>query len=125
MSQHSLSELEELEQIYCEMHKDVYGVKARWYRAESVEAARRDIENLHSAMEVIAAQEKELQETCIREFEDRVRTLIEAGAGDRETAIRWLHQAEDTDGSSTSLEHALGLPYYYLSQGDQRAQLMA
>ena len=50
-TQQELSELEQLEIIYCDMHKDVYGVKARWYRAESVEQARRDLDLLAQALD--------------------------------------------------------------------------
>ena len=54
-----MTELEELESIYCEMHKDAYGVKARWYRAASVEQARKDIESLSQALDQVMAHEKD------------------------------------------------------------------
>ncbi len=65
-----LTELEELESIYCDMHKDVYGVKARWYKAESVEQARADLDRLSKELEVQMAHDKECQRLAIQAFEE-------------------------------------------------------
>jgi hypothetical protein len=108
-----LSELEELECIYCEMHKDVYGVKARWYRAESVEQARADLERLSAAAELEAIREREEQNAAAVRFEQRVADTIALGAGDRETALRWIHDAEETGGDPEYLCYVAGLRYGY------------
>lgn len=107
-----MTELEELESIYCELHKDVHGVKARWYRAESVEQARKDIDALQAVGEVVWAQEQAYEQEAAVRFEARVAATIETGAGDRETALRWIHQAEGT-GSDADLCYTLGLPNGY------------
>jgi hypothetical protein len=39
--------------------------------------------------------------------------LIGAGAGDRATAIRWMHEANDTNYDPEYLCYCLGLPYGY------------
>ena len=109
-----LTELEELEGIYCELHKDVYGVKARWDRAASVEQARADLARLQAAGEEVWVRERKQQEECVKRFETRVQTVIESGARTREDALRWIHQAENTDGSNEHLCYKLGLPYSYL-----------
>lgn len=111
-----MTELQELEQIYCELHKDVYGVKARWYRAESVEQARADLDRLEAAGKEVWAEEKRAEERAIQRFEKRVEDTISAGAGDRETALRWIHQAEDTNGDDEYLCYSVGLPYGYFKQ---------
>ena len=111
MEQVQLTELEELEGIYCEMHKDVYGVKARWYRAESVEQARKDIDVLQAALEVQMEQDKKYQQEAIAAFEALVRTY-----GGIETAKRWQHQAYGTDGDDEFLCYHLGLPYGYFKK---------
>lgn len=108
-----MTELEELESIYCDLHKDVHGVKARWYRAESVEQAQKDIDNLQEAGKLIWAQEKAEQDEAAVRFEARVQETIVAGAKDRATALRWIHDAEGTDGDNDYLAWTLGLPYKY------------
>lgn len=106
-----ISALEELECIYCELHKDVYGVKARWYRAESLEAAQKDIDRLQAELEVQMARDREFQQEAIRAFE-----LLAESWGGVETAIRWQHQAYNTQGDNEFLEYHLGLPYGYFKQ---------
>lgn len=108
-----MTELEELENIYCEMHKDVYGVKARWYRATSVEQARKDIDSLQQALEVQMAQDKIYQQEAIKAFQE----VVDGHCGGCvETAKRWQHQAYGTDGDDEYLAHRLGLPYGYFKK---------
>ncbi len=102
------TELQELESIYCEMHKDVYGVKARWYRAESVEQARKDIDRLSEELRVQMEQDKVFQQEAIKAFEE-----LAASCGGTETAKRWQHQAYGTGGDDEYLEYRMGLPYGY------------
>jgi hypothetical protein len=108
-----LDEKTQLECIYCELHKDVYGVKARWYTAESVEQARKDVEALQAQGELVWAQERADKEQRAVAVEKRIAELVAMGAGDRETAVRWLHDAEGTGGDSEFLCYCLGLEYGY------------
>lgn len=105
-----LTELEELESIYCDLHKDVYGVKARWYKAESVEHAREDLARLQAEAEAQWAQDKIYQQEAVKAFEQ---VVTEHCQGDFEAAKRWQHQAYGTDGDDESLAYRLGLPYGY------------
>jgi len=105
-----LTELEELESIYCDMHKDVYGVKARWYKAESVEQARADLERLGKELEVQMEQDKKFQQEAIAAFDELVKSY------GFEAAKRWQHQAYNTDGDDEFLEYRLGLPYGYFKK---------
>lgn len=111
-----LSELEQLECTYCEMYKDAHGIKARWYKAESVEQARRDIENLSREVERTIAREAEEQQQAAVRFEKLVDDTIENGAKDRATALRWIHMAEATDGDDEFLCFKRGLPYGYFKK---------
>jgi tRNA uridine 5-carboxymethylaminomethyl modification enzyme len=64
----------------------------------------------------IEAEEKirvAAQQHAIFSFEKRVDSLILSGAKDRATAIRWIHEAEDTQGDDEYLCYTLGLPYQY------------
>lgn len=116
-----MTELQELESIYCELHKDVYGVKARWYRATSVEAARRDLDILEAAGKIIWEREQQHRNEADAAFEARVATVIESGAGDRATALRWIHQAEDTNDDDEYLCFKLGMNYGYLKKSLKKA----
>ena len=103
-----LSELEQLEQLestYCEMHKDVYGVKARWYRAETVEQARRDLELLEQALREEMARVAAAQQLAIEAFQELVNSY------GFDNAKRWQHDAYDTRGDDEYLCCCLGLPY--------------
>lgn len=116
--EHPVTELQELEQLYCEMHKDVYGVKARWYKAESVEHARADLERLGQALDLEMAREKEAQQEAIKAFEE----LAASYGGDVETAKRWQHDAYNTQGDDEFLEYHLGLPYGYFKKAKASSQ---
>jgi hypothetical protein len=111
-----MTELEELECIYCELHKDVYGVKARWYRAESVEQARKDLDALEAEGVRVAEDQRRYQEQAALRFERLVSETIASGARDRATALRWIHQAMGTDGDNEFLCHQSGLRYDYLNK---------
>jgi hypothetical protein len=106
-----LSELEQLESIYCEMHKDVYGVKARWYKADTVEQARKDLASLEQAAKVQAVHDAECQRQAIEAFNQ-----LATSYGGFETAKRWQHQAYGTDGDDEFLCYHLGLPYGFFKK---------
>ena len=64
----------------------------------------------------IEAEEKvrvAAEQHAIFSFEKRVSDLIFSGSKDRATAIRWIHEAEDTQGDDEYLCYTLGLPYMY------------
>ena len=105
-----LEELEQLEITYCEMYKDVYGIKARWYKAESVEQAKRDLEQLGKELEAEMAREEVAQQEAIKVFEELVQKY------GREEAKRYQHQAYDTRGDDEFLCYCLGLPYGYFNK---------
>jgi hypothetical protein len=49
----------------------------------------------------------------VEAFERRVAELINTGAKDYEMAMRWIHEAEGTQGDNDFLAWSLGLPYQY------------
>jgi len=108
-----MTELEELENIYCEMHKDVYGMKARWYRAESVEQARKDIASLEAALKVEMERQAAAEQEAIAAF---MQVVNEHCQGDFDKARRWQHDACDTRGDDEYLCYHLGLPYGFFRQ---------
>ncbi len=111
-----MTELEELESIYCEMYKDVYGMKARWYRAESVEQARADIARLEEELILSEKARIEDEARAVVKFCKRIEDTIKAGAGNRETALRWIMEADDARGDWEFLCYLNGLPYGFFKQ---------
>jgi hypothetical protein len=108
-----LSELEQLQCTYSDAYKDAYGFRPRGFMSMTVAELREELNRLGA---VIADQEsqRECDEAeAVTRFEARVAETIKTGASDRETALRWIHQAEGTDGDDEFLCYNLGLPYNY------------
>jgi hypothetical protein len=110
-----MSELEQLEVTYCEMYKDVHGIKARWYKAESVEQARKDLEALGKDLEAAVALDKIVQQEAIDSF---MKLVNEHCGGSVETAKRYQHDAYGTQGDDEYLCYHLGLPYGFFRNQD-------
>lgn len=62
----------------------------------------------------IADMEK-MESNAAIAVEEHIKFLIATGAGDRATAIRWMHQAERTNGDNESLCYKLGLKFGYFN----------
>lgn len=110
-----LTELEQAHNIYSDMYKDVYGFRpfvdvSNW-RMEDFD---KEFEFLRKEMEIQLIEDKKIEERNIAEFENTVTLMIRSGAKDRNTAIRWLHEAEDTDGDNDYLCFLKGIPYGYI-----------
>ena len=110
-----LSELEQYQATYWDMYKDAYGVRPRGIDTSSwtVETFLKEFAYLGLVIEREEANRKEAETKAIFSFEKRVNDLIFSGAKDRATAIRWIHEAEDTQGDDEYLCYTLGLPYQY------------
>jgi hypothetical protein len=110
-----LTQLEQAQSIYWDMYKDAYGVRPRGIDTSSwtLEQFEAEFEGLGVAIEAEDIVRKEAEAQAIVVFEQRIYTLIHAGATDRATAMRWIHEAEDTNGDDEYLCYTLGLPYQY------------
>jgi len=114
----SWEEMSTVEQYACQfwdMYKDAYGVRPRgidtteWteeqFEAEFVSLAKTIDENYKDQL----ARE----EVAKHDFEMRMLGLLQTGAKDREMAMRWVHEAEGSNGDDEYLCYLLGLPYRY------------
>jgi hypothetical protein len=110
-----LTVLEQAQSTYWDMHKDAYGVRPRCIdtSAWTIEDFEAEFVILGQAIEAEDKARKEAEKTAMFSFEKRVDDLIYSGAKDRATAIRWIHEAEDTNGDDEYLCYTLGLPYQY------------
>lgn len=110
-----LSKKEQLEAIFWDAYKDAFGVRPRHVNLSAMTEQELEAE-LNQLGNIIAQQEEQrkLDEAAAAErFENQVKVFIESGAPDRETAIRWFHEAEGTLGDDDYLCYTLGLPYGY------------
>jgi len=110
-----MTKLEECQSIYWDMHKDAYGVRPRCIdtSAWTIEDFEAEFVILGQAIAYAEIERKESEEKATVVFEQRIQSLIQLGAKDRTTAIRWVHEAEDTNGDNDYLAWTLGLPYQY------------
>jgi hypothetical protein len=114
----SWEEMTVLEQMQCQywdMHKDAYGVRPRgidtstWTEADFLA----EFKQLGEAIEREAAMRKAAEFKAEVDFEMRIQSLLGMGAQDRAMALRWIHEAEGTEGDDEYLCWTLGLPYGY------------
>ena len=110
-----LSQLEQARELYWDMYKDAYGVRPRGVDTShwTLEDFEAEFEGLGIAIEAEDKARKEAEATATVVFEQRIQSLVDAGAKDRVTAMRWIHEAEDTNGDDEYLAWTLSLPYGY------------
>lgn len=114
----SWEEMTELEQAQCtfwDMYKDAHGIRPRHIDTSSWTLAQFDQE-FAELSEVMKANDiaQGIDEAIATEkFERRVAELISIGAKNTEMAMRWIHEAEGTNGDNDYLAWTLGLPYQY------------
>jgi hypothetical protein len=110
-----MSTLEQYACQYWDMYKDAYGVRPRGIDTSSW--SETDFEREFFQLSVTIAEEdrvrKESEEKASHDFEMRILSLQQTGATDREMALRWVHEAEGSDGDDEYLCFLIGLPYGY------------
>jgi hypothetical protein len=113
-----LSEKEQLECIVWDAYKDAYGFRPRHMNMEAmtVEDLRAELDSLSATIDANEKQRKIDEERASHDFEMRMLSLMMSGAKTREQALRWVHEAESTDGDDEYLCYTLGLPYGYFKQ---------
>ena len=114
----SWEEMGTLEQYACQywdMYKDAYGSRPRgidtsaWTEAEF----EREFVQLSKTIDANYTEQLAQEEVAKHDFEMRMLGLLQTGAKDREMALRWIHEAEGSNGDDEYLCFLLGLPYRY------------
>ena len=86
------------EELFSDFHKDAYGFRPRdhrFYDADTTPAEKQEIwDATGRAMDRAIADEKAEAARAVVDFEEEVRCYIELGAGDRQTALRWMTPAQ-------------------------------
>ena len=110
-----LSHLEQAREIYWDMYKDAYGFRPRGIDTSSWTLDQFEAEFVVLGQAIEAAEKARVasEQHSVFSFEKRISDLMYSGAKDRATAMRWIHEAEDTNGDDDYLAYTLGLPYQY------------
>ena len=120
----SWEDMTTLEQYACQfwdMHKDAYGFRPRGIDTSSWTEEQFEAEFVSLSETIDANYKQQLAQEAVaqHDFEMRVLSLLQTGAKDREMALRWIHEAEETNGDDSYLAWTLGLPYRYFSKQTQ------
>ena len=110
-----MSVLEQYACQYWDMYKDAYGVRPRGIDTSAWDEATFEAEFVQLGKTIEANYKEQLasEAKAVERFEAQVTSFIESGAKTRETAIRWFHEAEGSNGDDEYLCFLLGLPYRY------------
>jgi hypothetical protein len=116
-----LSDLEQAQATFWDMYKDAYGVRPRGVDTSgwTLETFRKEFDYLGQIIEREDIARKAAEGEAVEAFERRVAELMTMGARDRDMALRWIHEAEETNGDDSYLAWTLGLPYRYFSKQSQ------
>ena len=114
-----ISELDQARSEYSDFYKEAFGFRPRWdYSAMTLADFDHEFEYL--AQECKRNEElraKAEAEAAVR-LEQRILSLLESGAKSRAMALRWLDEAEGTNGDVDYLCFCLGVDYGYIKQAD-------
>jgi hypothetical protein len=110
-----MTELEQAQCTFWDMYKDAHGFRPRHIDTSSwtLEQFDQEFAELTEVMRANDIAQTINEEAAVEKFERRVAELISIGAKDRAMAMRWIHEAEDTQGDNDYLAWSLGLPYQY------------
>ena len=110
--------LEQAAMTYWDMYKDAHGFRPRHVdtSAWTLEQFEAEFKELEQVIEREHILRKEREEAASHEFEMRMLDLLRSGAKDRAMALRWIHEAEETNGDDEYLCYTVGLPYGYFRE---------
>ena len=110
-----MSDLEQAQSIFWDMYKDAHGVRPRGIDTSTwtLEDFQAEFARLQVVIKREAEQRWIAQHEAAHAFEMRMQSVLACGAKDREMAMRWIHEAEGTNGDDEFLCWTLGLPYQY------------
>ena len=109
------SEKDELGATYWDFYKEVHGIRPSWVNHDeaTVEWYRAELESLQREADFQWEEQQIREGEAVAQFESCVASYMVAGASDRATALRWMHDALETNGDTEYLCYKLGLPYGY------------
>ena len=108
--------LEKAAATWWDMYKDAYNFRPRGVDTSSwmLKDFEREMEVLQFVIQRNEAQRLVNEDAAIQDFEARIAKIIALGARDRAMALRWIHEAEGSDGDDEYLCYCVGVPYGYI-----------
>ena len=98
-----------------EMHKDAYGVKGRHYNFDKMsnKELEEELEHLCKVAQAEREAEEKYEEAAYQTFLKQIAENMKLGASDKETAIKWILQAEGLENEKDAgyICYSLGLGY--------------
>jgi hypothetical protein len=108
-------ERDELATYIYEGHKDAFGVKGRHYdfEAMSLEELKAEADYISRSVKEQMELEANMEAEAKARYEAAIAEYMSMGAEDRDTAVRWLLQAEglENEYDPSYVCYSLGLPY--------------
>ena len=100
-------------------YKSAYGFRPRGqYDFDSMSLAELEAEadRIEKDIEAGLEQDRAREKANIENLESRIKSNIDMGAGDRQTAVRWILQAEDliNEYDIDYINFSLGIPYGHM-----------
>lgn len=91
-----LTELEQIQVYYSDLHKSAYGSRfcPDW---KTVEDARESFDRLSKEADEIFEQERVMEAEAFKAWKAHLRLLVQLGAKDIPTALKWDMDANDAD----------------------------
>ena len=98
-----------------EMHKDAYGVKGRHYNFDKMsnKELEEELDRLCAVAKAEREAEEKYEEAAYQTFLKQIAENMKLGAKDKETAIKWILEAEGlaNEKDSSYICYSLGLSY--------------
>ena len=109
----NLSRKEQLESIVWDMYKEAHGIRPRHINlaAMTEDELQAMCKRLEAEIEMADKARRADQAAAVLRFCKRIDEVIKSGAKDRETALRWIHEADGSNGDDEYLCYLNGLPY--------------
>ena len=100
------------------MYKAAYGYRPRGIdtSAWTEYAFKVEFEHLAITIEENEQRRRVAEQEAAHAFEMRIQSILACGAKDREMALRWIHEAEGSNGDDEYLCYLVGLPYRYFAK---------
>lgn len=115
----TMTRQEELQAIFWDLYKDAHGIRPRGIDTSNWTelAFANEFANLTAISEKNYLVRLESEREAEITFEIWVQKLIGCGAKDRAMALRWVHDAEGSNGDDEYLCYLVGLRYgYFINQ---------
>jgi len=117
----SWEEMTDLEQAQCmfwDMYKDAHGIRPRGIDTSTwtLEDFRKEFDYLGQVIDREETARKSAEAEAVVKFEQQVVMTICMGAGNRETALRWIMDASEAGGDWEYFCYLNGLPYGYFNK---------